>query len=109
MSFRAVFGAARSGARDLDTLDDLGRAALAEGEEEAALAILLPAAEQSGAALLWQWAGLLQRSLDEHEAAIQSFANAAALAPDDSGIAHGQARVALEAGIDAVDLFLRAR
>jgi tetratricopeptide (TPR) repeat protein len=59
--------------------------------------------------LLWQWVGLLQRSLDEYESGIQSFAAAASLAPNDPGIAHGQARVALEAGLDAVDLFLRAR
>jgi uncharacterized protein (TIGR02466 family) len=101
--------AIKSGANTRETFDDLARAALAEGEEEAALQELLPAAERSGEALLWQWAGLLQRSLDEHELAIVSFARAASLAPNDPGIAHGQARVALEAGLDAVDLFLRAR
>lgn len=109
MTFRGVLAMIDSGARDLDTLDDLARAALAEGEEESALQILLPNAERSHEALLWQWTGLLQRSLDEHEAAIASFARAAKFAPDDAGIAHGQAHVALEAGIDAVDLFLRAR
>ncbi len=66
-------------------------------------------AERTNAPLLWQWAGLLQRSLDEHEAAIASFARAAGLAPANAGIAHGHARVTLEAGLDAVDLFLRAR
>jgi tetratricopeptide (TPR) repeat protein len=101
--------AIESGRRDPDALDDLARAALAEGEEEAALRELLPAAERSSEALLWQWTGLLQRSLDEHEAAISSFARAADLAPNDAGIAHGRARVSLEAGLDAVDLFLRAR
>ena len=109
MTFRGVMAAIDSGACDLDTLDDLARAALAEGEEEVALLRLLPAAERSKEALLWQWAGLLQRSLDEHEAAIDSFARAATLAPADAGIAHGQARVMLEAGLDAVDPFLRAR
>ncbi|HVI05900.1 MAG TPA: hypothetical protein VM711_07395, partial [Sphingomicrobium sp.] len=94
MTFRAILDAVESGTRDLDTLDDLARAALAEGEEEAALPRLLPAAERSNAALLWQWTGLLQRSLDDHEAAIQSFALAASRAPNDAGIAHGQARVA---------------
>src|SRR5436305_14083338 len=101
--------AIESGADDLDTWDDLARTALAEGEEEAALPLLVPAAEGSREPLLWQWIGLLQRSLDEHEAAIASFATAAALAPDNAGIAHGQARVALEAGLDAVDLILCAR
>lgn len=109
MSFRGVMAAIDSGTRDLDTLDDLARAALAEGEEEQALQRLVPAAERSQEALLWQWSGLLQRSLDEHEAALASFVRAAALAPNDAGIAHGQARVALEAGLDAVDPFLRAR
>ena len=109
MTFRGVMAAIDAGARDLDTLDDLARAALAEGEEERALQLLLPAAERSQEALLWQWTGLLQRSLDEDEAANASFARAVALAPNDPGIAHGHARVALEAGLDAVDLFLRAR
>nr|NUR36905.1 hypothetical protein [Sphingomonas sp.] len=101
--------AIESGASDLDTLDDLARAALAEGEEEAALHLLIPAAEHAREPLLWRWAGLLQRSLDEHDVAIDSLERAAALAPDDPGIAHGRARVALEAGLDAVDLFLKAR
>jgi tetratricopeptide (TPR) repeat protein len=101
--------AVESGARDLDTLDDLARLGLAEGEEEAALRHLLPVAERSGQPLLWQWAGLLQRSLDEHEGAIDSFARAAQLAPNDATIVHGRARVALEAGLNAVDLFLKAR
>jgi tetratricopeptide (TPR) repeat protein len=109
VSVSGVIAAIESGAGDLDTYDDLARAALAEGEEEAALRLLVPAAERSREPLLWRWAGLLQRSLDEHEAAMRFFAQAAALAPQDAGIAHGQARVALEAGVDAVDLFLRAR
>jgi tetratricopeptide (TPR) repeat protein len=100
--------AIESGTSDLDTLDELARAALAEGEEEAALQLLIPAAARFREPMLWQWAGLLQRALDDHDSAIQSFANAADLAPNDPGIAHGQARVALEAGLDAVDLFLRA-
>jgi tetratricopeptide (TPR) repeat protein len=101
--------AIESGTSNLDAFDELARAALAEGEEEAALKLIFPAAERFGEPLLWRWAGLLQRSLDDHEAAIQSFAKAAELAPGDAGIAHGQARVTLEAGLDAVDLFLRAR
>jgi tetratricopeptide (TPR) repeat protein len=109
VNFRGAMAAVGSGAADAQTFDELARAALAEGEEEAALKKLLPAAERSKEALLWQWAGLLQRSLDEHEAAIGSFGRAAALAPNDAGIAHGRARVALEAGVDAVDLYLRAR
>jgi tetratricopeptide (TPR) repeat protein len=109
VTFRGVMAAIEAGAHDLDTLDDLARASLAEGEEQVALELLVPAAERFREAVLWQWCGLLQRSLDEHQAAIDSFARAAALAPNDAQIAHGQARVALEAGVDAVDLFLRAR
>jgi tetratricopeptide (TPR) repeat protein len=109
VSFAELLGRVRGGARDLDTLDDLARAALAEGEEEAALKELVPAAERSNAALLWQWCGLLQRALDEHEQALMSFERAAGLAPNDAGIAHAHARVALEAGRDAVELFDRAR
>jgi tetratricopeptide (TPR) repeat protein len=109
VTFRGFMAAIECGTRDLDTFDELARAALAEGEEEAALRQLIPVAERSSEPLLWQWAGLLQRSLDEHESAIQSFAKAAQLAPNDAGIAHGQARVVLEAGFDAVDFFLRAR
>jgi tetratricopeptide (TPR) repeat protein len=56
-------------------------------------------------ARLWQWKGLLERALDEHAEALKSFAEAARLAPADSGIAHGRARVALEAGSPAVELF----
>ena len=109
MSFRGISAAIEAGAPDLDLLDDLARAALAEGEEEAALRLLIPIAQRMGESLLWQWAGLLQRSLDQHELAIDSIGKAAALAPNDAGIAHAQARIALEAGVDAVDLFLRAR
>jgi uncharacterized protein (TIGR02466 family) len=108
VSFQAALAAVEASA-DTDTLSDLARSALAEGEEERALEKLLPAAERSDSALLWQWCGLLQRSLDDHSAAMLSLACAARLAPDDPSIAHGRARVALEAGLDAVDLFLRAR
>jgi tetratricopeptide (TPR) repeat protein len=109
VSFAELLVRVRGGARDPDTLDDLARAALAEGEEEAALKELVPAAERSNAALLWQWSGLLQRALDEHEQALVSFERSARLAPNDAGIAHARARVTLEAGLDAVELFDRAR
>lgn len=94
---------------DLERLQDLAREALANGTEEQALAVVAPAAERAGAARLWQWAGLLQRSMDQHQAALRSFEQAAQLAPQDPGIAHGHARVALEAGVDATMLFERAR
>jgi tetratricopeptide (TPR) repeat protein len=82
---------------------------MAEGEEESALPIVSAAARKKRSALLWQWAGLMHRSLEELEPAIAAFAEASRLAPSDPGIAHGRARVALEAGLDAVGLFQRAR
>jgi tetratricopeptide (TPR) repeat protein len=109
VNFQAALRAVGVGTPDLDGLDTLARSALAEGEEAAALEHILPAAERSNTPLLWQWAGLLHRSLDEHEHAIEDFRRAADLAPANAGIAHGRARVALEAGLDAVGLFLHAR
>jgi tetratricopeptide (TPR) repeat protein len=109
VSFQAALAAIGRRGTDLDLLDDLARAALAEGEEPIALEHIVRAAEKTDSALLWQWAGLLRRSLDEHEQAIGDFERAATLAPNDAGIAHGRARLALESGLDAVDLFQRAR
>jgi tetratricopeptide (TPR) repeat protein len=91
---------------DVDELDDLARAALAEGEEERALQPLVRAAQRADRdARLWQWVGLLERSLDRHRQAIPAFDRAARTAPGDAGIAHGRARIALEAGLPAVPLF----
>jgi tetratricopeptide (TPR) repeat protein len=93
---------------DSERLQDLARDALAKGTEEAALLELAPAAEAARSARLWQFTGLLQRSLDRHADALRSFSAAARLAPDDVSIAQGLARVGLEAGVDAVPLFERA-
>lgn len=109
MTFRGALASLEAGPTDLDAYDLLARASLEEGEEEAALPVLLEAADRFQAPLLFQWAGLLQRSIDDHQGALASFARASSLAPGDAGIAHGHARVALEAGLPAVDLFCRAR
>lgn len=109
MSFAAQLSSVQRGPADADGLGELARLALAEGEEGSALPLLRPVASRNSDARLWQWTGLLQRALDEHEAALTSFAEAARLAPSDPGIAHGRAHVALEAGIDAVALFEQAR
>jgi len=93
---------------DAEQLEDLARSALATGDEEAALATLAVAPETARSARLLQFTGLLQRSLDRHADALRSFTAAARLAPDDSGIAQGLARVALEAGVQATPLFERA-
>lgn len=109
MSFELQFAAAQRGRTDPDSLDDLARSALAEGEEERALTLLRAAAERNRSALLWQWTALLQRSLDQHADALACFERATRLDPANAGIAHGHARTALEAGVDARDLFERAR
>lgn len=80
-----------------------GREAASIGEVETLLGV------SRGDARLWQWHGLLLRALDRREEAITSFQNAARLLPSDLSIAHGHARVVLEAGLDAVPLFERAR
>ena len=105
MSFSTALAAAKGGADTPDALEDLARAALAEAEEEAALALVQPAAERLGSARLWQWTGLLHRSLGQLAQAMSAFAAAARIAPADALIAHGRARAALEAGVDARPLF----
>ena len=109
MTFRARLRQLEAGDRSPDTVFDLAAAALDEGEEERALPLVRAAVEQSGDPSLWQWAGLLNRALDEHQAALQCFAEAARLDPANAKIAHGHAHVALEAGVDAIPLFERAR
>jgi len=106
MGFAEELTAARAGRATGEQLGELARAALAEQREEEVLSLL---GQYAGTdARLWQWKGLLERALDEHAEAFKSFTEAARLAPADAGIAHGRARVALEAGIPAVDLFERA-
>ena len=90
---------------DPDTLASLAAQALETGEEEQAIPLLGAGAEQFQSALLWQWTGLLERSIDEHEQALRSFGQATRLAPGDAKIAQGCAQTALEAGLPAVDLF----
>jgi len=59
-------------------------------------------------ARLWQIAGLLHRQIEDLAPAVAAFGRAAALAPADARIAHSLARVHLEAGLPAVDLFRAA-
>lgn len=92
-----------------DQLAELASQALANGTEDEASPLLDQAARHSrNDARLWQWSALLHRALDEHAKALEAFAEAARLAPADASIAHGHARVALEAGLDARPLFERA-
>lgn len=108
MSFASALDMARKRPKDADLLSDLARTALAEGEEAQALPQLEAAVPDSANARLWQWKGLLERALDEHERALASFQTAARLAPTDASIAHGLARVALEAGTPSEHLFEQA-
>jgi tetratricopeptide (TPR) repeat protein len=95
--------------QDADALADLAEQALAAAEEEHAIPIVRAGAERHRSALLWQWTGLLQRSLDQQQGALESFEMAAQLAPTDAKIAQGRAQVAMEAGLNAVALFEHAR
>ena len=107
-SFERALFTARERRDDEEALADFARIALDGGREEIALPLLRGAAGRLKNARLWQWTALLERSLDEHELALASFVIAAGLAPGDAGIAHGRARVALEAGLPAEALFQRA-
>jgi tetratricopeptide (TPR) repeat protein len=98
----------RSGRADGERLGELARAALELQREDEVLSLIGSGARTSRDARLWQWKGLLERALDEHGEALKSSAEAAALAPTDASIAHGRARVALEAGVPATELFVRA-
>ena len=97
------------GTDDADGLIAAARDALASGHEDQVVAKVEAAARRAGDhAQLWQWTGLLHRALDQHEHALDAFARASTAAPDDALIAHGRARVALEAGLDARELFADA-
>ncbi|GAA4749313.1 putative 2OG-Fe(II) oxygenase [Sphingomonas daechungensis] len=108
MSQTAAMAANLSTSFNADTLADLAGKALEEGEEEQALPYLERGAKHFASPLLWQWKALLERSLDEHEAALASFEQAARQAPGDVSIAHGHARTAMEAGLDARPIYARA-
>jgi tetratricopeptide (TPR) repeat protein len=91
-----------------DTADLFRRAdrALNEQREEEVVGVLAAAAERAGNdPALWQWTALLHRALDRQDLALQAFERATRLAPAAPMLAHGHARVALEAGLDAVALF----
>lgn len=109
MSFASAMRAAVADSTDPDALADLASHALKEGEEEQALPLIARALQRVPTAQLWQWKGLLERSLDEHREALESFRAAARLDPDDAIIAHGLARVALEAGVPAEKPYEQAR
>lgn len=91
---------------NIKTNIDLAEAALASGRESHALPLLETAAVQhQTSASLWQWVGLLHRSIDQHEAAMVAFGRAASIAPNDPLIQHSLARTTLESGLPAISAF----
>lgn len=91
---------------DAATAGKLAGIALEVESEESALPLVIAAAERNrDNPRLWQWIGLLHRSLGDHDKALPAFNAAAKVAPKDARIAQGRAQVALEAGLDAVGLF----
>jgi tetratricopeptide (TPR) repeat protein len=108
VTFASALAASRGDPTDPNVLAELARTALQEGEEEQALAAMTQGVGRAATAELWQWKGLLERALDEHEHAVRSMAEAVRLDPLDASIAHGRARIALEAGLPAEALFEQA-
>lgn len=94
---------------DEAALAALAERAFDEGREADAIGPVRDGASLLRSALLWQWTALLQRSIDDHEGALESFAEAARLATADARIAQGRAHTAMEAGLPAVDLYGEAR
>jgi len=109
VSFEIALRSVSSRPFDPVALEELAQSARDAGEEECALPLLERALEKVPSARLWQWKALLERSIDEHERALASFSEAALLDPSDVSIAHGHARAAMEAGVDAQPLYERAR
>jgi tetratricopeptide (TPR) repeat protein len=108
VSFSAAFAEASSRPTDSAALEQLAGSAVENGEEERALPLLARAVETSPTARLWQGKAFLERSLDEHELALASYAAAAQLAPDNVRIARDRAETTLEAGLDARPLYEEA-
>ena len=69
---------------DIERLADLASNAVRSGEELDVVDAVRDGAVRLESALLWQWTALIQRALDRHEEALESFANAARLAPGDA-------------------------
>ena len=74
VSFEATLTSVAARPFDHDALDRLAKEALAEGEEEQAIPLLEQALEKAPTARLWQWKGLLERAIDQHQQALESFA-----------------------------------
>src|SRR6185503_18694391 len=98
--------------QDLSRIDDviaMAVAALGNGTEEVALpAVAAAARAYPGEAAIWQVLGLLYRALEDLGPAMSAFENAARIDPTNARIAHGHARVTMEAGLPSLNLYDRA-
>lgn len=94
---------------DAEAMLAFGRAALRTGDEEAALPLAAEAARRAPDHVrVHELLALLHRQLDQLGPAIAAIDRAAALAPEDAGIARARARLHAEAGRPALPLFDRA-
>lgn len=85
------------------------RRALADQTEDMWAGPVTDAAVRTGDdPLLWQYAALLHRALDDRRRAIDAYERAVALAPRDVRIVHGLARTRWEAGLPAQQDYARA-
>ena len=110
MTLENLLDAARANASDVSALEALASFALTHQQEHRALGVLEDGVKRhKNSALLWQWLALLQRATDDRVSAVDAFAKAAVLAPNDATIAKGRAQTLLEAGLPAVDAFATAR
>jgi tetratricopeptide (TPR) repeat protein len=110
LTFAAALAAVRAAPFDAERLAMLASCALQTEDEEGALPFLQAGAERMrNDARLWQWTGLLHRALDDRVQALAAFEAAVAAAPSDAKIAHGLARVRLEAGLPALEHYARAQ
>jgi tetratricopeptide (TPR) repeat protein len=95
---------------DADSVYRATAIALKQGLETGALVLARAgAANHPRDARMWQMVALACRRLEDPEPGVEAIERAAALAPGDPLIAHTRARMALEAGLESMHLFDRAR
>lgn len=106
--FEELLAVAMRPAAPEEHIAELARLALAYGEEERALPVIESEASRRRSAHSWQWSAMLHRAIDDREAALSALDEAAALDHRDPQIARSRARISLEAGLPAVELFAAA-
>lgn len=108
--FEQLLEAVRQPVPDRAAASDLGLRAIDDRREEDVLPMLtaLAAAPPADATLL-HVVGLLHRAVGDHAAAIDALDRAFALNPGSARLVHARARTALEAGVESLTWFERAR